>query len=231
MTRTVSCIEAEALGEVLALPESDPRRAHVEGCPRCRALALSYRQFLAPAAETTASYGTAEDAQLTAFRERLIGLAPAVTTPAAEARAAAKPRGGGPFAPAWRPIWALAAIAIAFGVYRFTPRSARVAPEAPALRGGSAVSLAPREPVYGSGGGVTLAWPAVAGADRYQLRFFSTALAEIGRRDAGAGLEVTLGPADLPESYRNGDAVLFRVVALHGDDEVLTSALASLHRP
>jgi hypothetical protein len=32
------CIAADRIGEVLELPETDPRRVHVAGCARCGAL-------------------------------------------------------------------------------------------------------------------------------------------------------------------------------------------------
>jgi hypothetical protein len=52
---------------------SPNRRAHLDECPRCRALVVSYRQFLEPGTEVVASYGTEEHERLAAFRERLAG--------------------------------------------------------------------------------------------------------------------------------------------------------------
>lgn len=235
MTRPVQCIDEQALGDVLALPESDPRRRHVDECPRCRALAVSYRQFLEPSSEEAASFGTAEDRRLTDFRERLTGVAaaPSAPMPDAKARAAAPaPRSWSDrlFAPALRPVWALVAIAIAFGVMQLAPKSPHRSATAPVLRGGSAHELATATPSYAANG-VTLAWSANPEADQYQLRFFSSALTEIGRRDLGRDTSVTLAIADLPAAYAGGETILWRVVALKGGDEIETSAPGSLQKP
>jgi hypothetical protein len=242
MTRPVQCIDEQALGDVLALPQSDPRRRHVDECPRCRALAVSYREFLDPS-EEVGSYGSAEDSQLTDFREHLTGVASAPAGPTrlhdANARAAAPARGtdGEPrswserlFAPALRPVWAIAAIVIAFGVMRIAPQSPPGSATAPVLRGGSAHELATATPSYAANR-VTLVWSAHPEADRYQLRFFSTALAEIGRRDLGRDTSVTLAIGDLPAAYAGGETILWRVVALKAGDELESSAPGSLKQP
>src|SRR4051812_47241466 len=95
MTRPVQCIDEQELGDVLALPQSDPQRRHVDECPRCRALAVSYRDFLDPASEEALSYGSAEDRQLTEFRERLTGSAPTPDPAVRDAQA----RAAGPASP------------------------------------------------------------------------------------------------------------------------------------
>ena len=244
MTRPVQCISEEALGDVLALPPSDPRRRHVDECPRCRALATSYRQFLEPSTEETASYGTAEDRRLTEFRERLTGVAtaaattsaPPASTPDAQARAAAPAAPARSwserlFGPALRPVWAIAAIVIAFGVMKIAPKSPPGPATEPTLRGGTSHELATAAPSYAAHG-VTLVWSANPEADHYQLRFFSTALAEIGRRDLGRDTSVTLAdPSGLPAAYANGETILWRVVAMKGGDELESSAPGSLKKP
>ena len=241
MTRPVQCIAEEALGDVLALPPSDPRRRHVDECPRCRALAVSYREFLEPSTEEVASFGTAEDRQLTEFRERLTGVATATASPPpatvrdTKARAAvpaAPPRSWNEwlFGPALRPVWAIAAIVIAFGVMKFAPKSPPGSVTAPTLRGGASHELATATPSYAAHG-VTLVWSANPEADHYQLRFFSTALAEIGRRDLARDTSVTLAAGDLPGAYAAGETILWRVVAMKGGDELESSAPGSLKKP
>lgn len=241
MTRPVRCIAEEALGDVLALPSSDPRRRHVDECPRCRALALSYREFLEPSTEEAASYGTAEDRQLSEFRERLTGAAaatasaPPATVYDAKARAAvpaapARSWGERLFGPALRPLWAVAAIAIAFGVMRIAPKSPPGSVTTPTLRGGASHELATATPSYAANG-VTLAWSANPEADHYQLRFFSTALSEIGHRDLARDTSVTLTAGELPATYTSGETILWRVVAMKGGDELESSAPGSLKKP
>jgi len=242
MTRPVQCIDEQALGDVLALPSSDPQRRHVDECPRCRALAVSYREFLEPAPEEIASYGTAEDRQLTDFRERLTGAAPAPATTAHDSRAraavppASRPANAGRswsdrlFGRALRPVWVLAAIAIAVGVMKIAPKSPPGSPAAPVLRGGTPHELATATPSYAANG-VTLAWSANPEADHYQLRFFSSALAEIGRRDLGRDTSATLATGDLPTAYASGETIFWRVVAMKSGDELESSAPGSLKKP
>src|SRR6185369_10643294 len=85
--KPIDCATETDLGELLELPEDDPRRAHIASCPRCRALAMSYERFLAAdsAADGTA-YGPPEESAITAFRERLFA------APVARAATEARPR-------------------------------------------------------------------------------------------------------------------------------------------
>jgi hypothetical protein len=234
MTRPVQCVDEQALGEVLALPQDDPRRRHLADCPRCRALVLSYQQFLDPTVEESASYGTAEHDQLSGFRHRMLGLAPAeARAPMAEpAQNGADRRSWGErlFGPSLRPVWAIVAIAIAFGVMKISPRPEHTTPEPPTLRGAAPHELAVHPPVFADSA-VTLAWASNPEADAYQLRFFSIALTEIGRHDMGRDTVAKLAAADLPEPYRAGEVVLWRVVALKGGDELESSAPGSLKQP
>jgi hypothetical protein len=246
-TRPVECVAEESLGEVLSLPEADPRRAHLDNCPRCRALVVGYRQFLEPAPAAAHSYGTAEETHLTAFRERLAG--GAAGSAAAAAAAAAAPVGavdtsaetrmretGGAswwsriFAPSMRPAWGLVAVAVLFGGLWLGPKM-RPQETEPVLRGGTTAALAIGEEVILPDGGLRLSWQPHPEAEHYELRFYSTALAEISRRDVGTGPAATIAPADMPEAYRVGEVVLYRVVALKGGDDLESSAPGSLQRP
>lgn len=40
------CFSTEEIGEILGFDPDDPRRRHVEECPRCSALAARYREYL-----------------------------------------------------------------------------------------------------------------------------------------------------------------------------------------
>ena len=240
-TRPVECIAEESLGELLSLPDTDPRRAHLESCPRCRALVVGYRQFLEPLEAAAHSYGTPEETHLNAFRERLAGAAGTGAADSAEKAGQASPstaRGGGTnseswwsrlFAPPLRPAWGLVVIAIAFGGLWMGPRMGGQKTE-PVLRGGGPVVLAIGEAVALPDGGIRLAWQPHPEADRYEVRFYSAALAEIGRRDAGSEAIVTIGSAEMPEAYRSGGLVLYRIVALKGGDDLDMSAPRSLQK-
>lgn len=241
MTRPVQCVEEHALGEVLALPESDPQRRHLDECPRCRALVTSYRQFLEPSREDQASYGTHEEERMNATRSKMFGVPAHAVGFAAGAHHGPKPPPeiselASPkrdwrhrlFGPTMRPVWGFAAVILAFGILRLAPRPQ---PEAPVLRGGASTQILLGTPQYLPDGSVTLSWPSHNEADRYELRFYSTALAELSRRDAGLDTMVTITPTNLPDVYQRGEPVLYRVVAIHGGDDLSTSAPGTIKRP
>ncbi|MCB9513646.1 MAG: hypothetical protein H6694_04950 [Candidatus Latescibacteria bacterium] len=50
-----SCPTVEVLADLAALPADDPRRRHVQDCPRCRARLLDYQDFLAGGAPVSAA--------------------------------------------------------------------------------------------------------------------------------------------------------------------------------
>jgi len=231
-TRPVDCVAEETLHEVLALPESDPRRSHLESCPRCRALVLSYRQFVAPDAQESTSYGTEEATRLDDFRGRLM------SGTAAGAGAAAPQGGGAPggswwsrlFAPALRPVWGLAALAIVLGGLWLGPRIGGPRGSEPVLRGGTQAALALGEVEHLADGSVRLMWQPHPEAEHYELRFYSASLEPIAGRPMGLETSVTVAPGDMPEAWRAGAVVLYRIVAMRGGDEIEASAPGSLQR-
>jgi hypothetical protein len=226
--KPVECVAAEEIGDILALPEDDPRRAHLETCPRCRALVVSHREFLA-AHDDESAYGEPESRRLDAARERLL----AEPRPASAHRRSAAPVGGAWwdrwFAPALRPAWAIALVVIAAGVVLYAARP-RTPGSEPVLRGGGSEPMRLSEPELRPDGGVVLRWRSEAGAERYEVHFYSTSLVEVGQRVAGADTSVTLAPADLPEVYRAGGVLLYRVRAMRGGDAIATSVTGALRR-
>lgn len=133
------------------------------------------------------------------------------------------------FEPTVRPVWGFVAVILAFVVLRLAP--AHEPRNFPAQRSGASHQIMLKAPQYQADGGVTLAWPSHNEADRYELRFYSPSLAELSRRDAGLDTMVTMAPANLPEAYQRGEAVLYRVVAIHGGDDLETSEPGTLKRP
>jgi len=224
---SVPCIEPEALDETLALPEDDPRRMHLATCPKCRALLASHALFLA-AEGGDAPHVARADAQLTAFRERMLGIEPAAT-PAAPARRAMPASGSwwqAMFAPAMRPAWAVATIAVVAVAAALWMRGAP--PVDTTLRGGTAEPMALHSPDYRPDGGVEISWEPFAGADHYEVRFFSTALTEIGRAPQVTTNAAQIASSGLPRDSTNSGVVLYRVFALHGGDEIAHSPVGTL---
>lgn len=219
--RTALCIEAEALDAVLALTESDPRRAHLRECPRCHALAKSYAMFLAPV-DSRATHADDADRAFDALRAQLL----AGSSSAAPSLRRSTWRDW--FAPALRPAWALAALTILAGGALLLPRLQSSAPSH-VLRGADTAAMALAPPAA-QDGGVKLAWKAFVTADDYTVVFYSPALEELGRADAGAQASIIVPATKLPAAYAQGGAVLYRVLANRGGDEVARSGVGTLHR-
>lgn len=230
--KPVACVSEEALGEVLALPASDPRRAHLDTCPRCRALVLSYEAFLAPEHDLAAFYGAPEERVLDDARARLLGgaQAPEAGTPARRAEAAPGRATwwDALFGPKLRPAWGLAALAVVAAVVLLMPRG-RDAELGTQVRGLAGSPLALAEPEFGADG-VHLAWRGAVGAERYEVRIFSAALDPVASIDAGVDTSLSLAADRLPAAFGRGELLLYRVVAYHGGDELAISETRPLQR-
>jgi hypothetical protein len=231
--KPIECFSEEALGEILALPEDDPRRAHVRDCPRCAALALSYEGFMA--ADNAAAYGPREREALDAAREQLLGSAGA--PPVAPERGPWRPAPAGDrpwwsrlLGPALRPAFAFAAVMIAVVGVFVIPRFLGPAPES-IVRGLGSQPLSLADPRYERGGAVRLAWRGTPNGETYEVRFFSTALESLGVVPAGPDTTVSIGAERLPAAFARSQTVLYRVTALRGRDEMATSATGALRKP
>lgn len=219
--RNSECIEPEALDALLALSEGDPRRAHLRDCPRCHALAESYALFLSPSDSQTSDADDADRA-FDALRAQLL----AGSDAAAPAHRRSTWRDW--FAPALRPAWALAALTIVIASAVLLPRLQSPAPSH-VMRGAGESAMALAAPVT-EANGIHLAWKPFAGADAYVVVIYSASLEELARIDAGAQVQMRVPAASLPEGYAKGDALLYRVLASRGGDEVARSGVGTLRR-
>jgi len=130
--------------------------------------------------------------------------------------------------PALRPAWGFAAAALVLAFVLVLPQM-RAGRPGSTLRGTQSTSmLAP--PVFDADGTVHLSWVPRAGATSYRVLFYSMKLAELARRDAGTATTLALTPNELPEPYRAGEAVLYRVQALENGDAVAISEVGTLRR-
>jgi hypothetical protein len=218
----IKCVDAERIGNVLEYPADHPVRRHVDDCPRCHALAQTYRAFL----EATPADGVglaAARARLDACNERAAARAFPV-----EARAPFRVTSGGGFRAWMRPLPALAAalVVVAAAVVMWPDRD-----ETSRLRvsDGSAdvwrLSASPARD-----GSVTLAWNPIPQADAYEVRIYGPELEELLRlpaADASATVERSALPAELPP----GSDLTWRVTSLRGGDETATSPPGSFRLP
>jgi hypothetical protein len=217
--RAQDCVPIEELGAVLESPAGDPRRAHVESCARCSALAQSYARFLAGESAGEDLYGDVEARALDLHRAHLATDAPVETAPP-PGRLPARPRRlEGWFAPSLRPAWALATAAVLVAAVVLAPRLPWPGTGSD-VRGGRAEGFRVRSSTTLPDGGLEIGWSAAPEAERYEVRLYAPTLAEMARYTAGRDTGLRIGTDALPAGLARGGTVLVRVVALRGGDEV-----------
>ncbi len=223
---TEKCIDIEQIAEVLELPDDDPRRRHLDECPRCSALLLSFQAFLG-AEEIPGSDPVDAGERLSSFIQSKIAKTLSDTSMS----------GAAPDHPGFlaevvqslfrRPVWVMASLVIvAAGMLLWKPWV-----EDPlVLRGtisaetGTPLDLAaPRALEDGS---TQLSWVPLDGADSYEVRLYDESLSEIARfgpvTETTFILDHSMLPVDAP------DAMLWRIVALEEGDEIALSQPAPL---
>ena len=205
------CFPDAALAAVAGWDPGDPRRAHLDACPGCRARLAAYHSFMRAEDVPGADPDEAE-ARLSAV---LAGLA--------RASAAGRSREATPRQVAWRrPVLALAAtLAVAVGLWRGLAMN----PERPAaglaLRGEGDTRPAPVAlPARAlADGRLALRWLRQPQADGYRVALHDADLRQIAVLDAGADSTIAVAP---------GAARYWRVMALQAGAETGRTELAPL---
>lgn len=231
-------LRAEELDALADLPHDHPRIAALG--PRGRAQLRAYRDFLA-AGEAPAGARVAEaERRLGDVIERELGVSFGGDASPAGA-AGSRAMGGSPrgasfldliLGPRLRPALAVAVVVIVAGAVWLSTANRRGGEE-PVMRGDETAEnggdlRAVSEIVDRST--VRLEWTPAAAADGYALVFLSPDLTEIARVRV-AEPRFTLNAGSLPAGLASGTSVLWRVVALHGGDEIARSRTASLIVP
>ncbi len=233
MTRSQGCPAESALPARFDAGEPEVL-AHVQGCPRCRALIAQHRAFLeneANPAPTPAQLAAA-DAALAAALEREMsgGRAPQQVT-ASPRSLADPPRASwwqALFAPALRPAWGFAAVlVVAGGLYATLRPVERAEVRGDATQAEVVTTLAP---VAGDGV-VTLAWEPVAGADGYDVVLLATDLSELGAPLHVREPRLELRRDALPAGVTSGAKLLWQVTARIGERELSHSVAAECVAP
>jgi hypothetical protein len=170
------------------------------------------------------------------MRERELGVpagdAPS-RSPAARGAGETARRSGGfldiLFGPRLRPALALAAVVIVAGAVWLSTANRRGGEE-PVMRGDVTAGELRATAVAVEPGTARLEWTPSAIADGYALVFLAPDLTEIARVPVSEA-RFELKAAMLPGGLTSGTSVLWRVVALHGGDEIARSRTATLVVP
>lgn len=220
MTET-RCIPVEELARARELPADAPERIHAESCSRCRAALLALAEF------ERADEGLPAEAGAARARARLDAVIESLTMdePATSAPSAAAPRRAGPgwlarllAPPALR-------FAAGFAVVAIVAASAWLVSRGPGerLERGAPTAAAPVS-VRAVEGAWHVSWPAVEGADAYDVVFLSPELREVGRVPEVRGTHLTLEREALPAGVRPGTPLLLEIDARSGASVLQVSA-------
>jgi hypothetical protein len=208
---TQGCFPDAALDQVAGWDPADPRRAHLDACPGCRARLAAYLSFV-KAEDVPGADPEDAEARLSAVLAGLAG-----------ASAAAPPRATRPRRARWlRPALAVAAtLVVAVGLWRgLAAVSARPAAGL-VLRGEGEARPAPVvQPARAlDGGRLALSWRRQPQADAYRVALHDADLRQVAVLDAGADSTLAVTP---------GAARYWRVLALRGGAEIGRTELAPL---
>jgi hypothetical protein len=230
------CFDQDEIADVLDLEPGDPRRRHLEECPRCQALAMVFTEFMRDRSVPPGSDLEDANAQLlTAFekeqgKEQSVGLAPE-GMPAS--RGVVQHRTPWAQILPWlhaagrRPVLAAAVVVLVAGTVYVSierhsgserPDVLRGAPPAPSTAAATSARLLPVE--MDPAGNRVLRWRRVLGADAYQVRFFGADLSDFARIGPLADTLLVLSPGVLPAGSVAGATAGWQVVALQGGCEL-----------
>ena len=243
-----ACPPVESFDHLLTLHPADPRRQHLDHCPRCRARLIAFRSFLEGGPLPAGADLDAARAHLTAAvrkEARLPFAAPPAPAPRAHplgeswlqrvrARLSARPAGA-PARPLLARPWAaalafsgVAAVIVLLLVRPGAHRQGEIV-----LRGGPEVQedlvLSPAETL--ADGSMLLRWRSISGAESYRVTFYAKNLEQIVQVSAGEANFLTIPAANLAALGPSGATVFWRVEAMAGGDPAVRSAPASLILP
>jgi hypothetical protein len=233
-----ACIEPADYESVARLPGDDPRRRHLEECPRCGAVWKAYRSFLEDREPLDGERPDEANATLGRIIEQQFGVTGIAPGTDPSSPGATEPR------PARRPAhrffrspWRIGALilapaaAVLAAVLLFSHGSRPGAPQAP-YRGETAPAafeLRPSEVL--PDGRIHLSWTPLDGADAYEVRIYDRRLGVLLKQAAGAQTALDLAPATLGPVAAPGAHFAWRVVASRAGEEVGTSAAGALEIP
>jgi hypothetical protein len=224
-----ACYSLEQLAELAVLAADDPRLAHLQACPRCRALLASYQNFMAPGPLPGAARAAAAERELTTVLEREI------LGPEKGGVAGIEPRSGLAqrildllTLPRLRPVLAVAAaLLLILGLPKVIDQHHGEAPQ-PVLRGQAPAEegvVLSAEAVLQADGSVRFSWRPTSSADLYRLEFYTADLAELAHIATRSDSVFVLSAGILPGVADISAIAYWRLGALSRGDVTVRSPL------
>lgn len=228
-----NCPDESVLAALMALETKDPRRAHVNDCPRCQARWLDLELFLEPPPLPAGSdVGDAQARMRHALDQEF-----------ERARPSAGQRSGGLrhtpwFGSLWHPraAWGLAGVLVVGGLAYFALRDGPLGTGPDVLReepsttaSGSRAPLMLEAPSLRAGE-LVLRWSRVHEADAYEVHLVGDDLNEVLVLGPLSDSTVVVKPGRVP-GFESGHILGWRVVALRAGDEIARSGAGTLALP
>ncbi len=205
------CYSAEEIGNILKFAPEDPRRQHVEECPRCSALAAEYRDYLDKGGEYPGP--SLMDAQQKLRKVIDKGNQPGISL------AAGGKRRGGFFSRVGQPV--AITIAILAIVYGLSLVCARQPPHRDLFEHIAKPAFDPDDPLAPHHAtplarSIRLSWNPAPGAVSYDVIVFNDLMKELGRFTDIQSTEIEIERTMLPGRSK-GKTFMWRV-EMHKDD-------------
>ncbi len=229
------CIPIEELPAVMRLAADDPRRVHMDHCPRCWARWLAYQDFQNPDALPPEARGQeAGEALAAALEAKILGSAqPAVEGPATNPRridSLLRRALALLLQPTLRPAWAVLAVALLVVAIQQTrpPTSGRG--DAVTLRGEDVTAGSVLKATVESVGPeqILVSWHPMMDADRYEVALYGRDLVETRRQSTGQKTSLLVRTVDEAPASDSQTSRYLRVFAFQGQEELARSALTPI---
>jgi len=210
-----NCIHVDRIADVETSPEL---RRHVDECPRCQSLWLSYQTFMKADVAGAPRIDEARRELEATIRRQATNDAARATRPVSRLSTRRRAELGW-LRPGLIAAFATILAAVAISVWRGSSNE-------PVLRGGSQAVWELQTP-HVTGIAIVFTWSAVPGADAYDVEVYDDALNQVLHSAAVTTTTISVDRAAFA-NVPGGSALTWRVRALKQGDVVTTSPPASL---
>ena len=221
-----NCPPIEMFEDLLMGDPDDPRRTHMNDCPRCRARVTAFAAFMQ-------IDPLPEGARLEEARRHLTAsLRDEVERPSPSRKART------PFSwfrisgPIWKPALGLASLLLIVGIFLRVGSDRRIE-TGPVLRDAAPAASAGTPLMSGvsAGGGMELRWREVPSAEGYRVHIYGSDLVELSVLEVRSDTSITLTPDRLAALALSGKPVIWRVGIVRNGDEVSLTPPATFRLP
>jgi hypothetical protein len=220
------CPTIESFEELLSLDPEDPRRLHLERCPRCHARLTAFTAFMDV-------HPLPAGVRMDEARRRLSdAIRRESETRSGGTRSFPSPSSWFRFGRlVWKPALGVATLLLIGGIFL---RGGDHGVDNPPVFRDAGVPQATGAPLVSdraAGGAIRLRWRSIPASEAYRVLVYGTDLSELSRLEAGRDTTIVLSPDVLARLGGSGTSIFWRVAALRMGDEISVSPPATLFLP